>query len=376
MGQSNSQHHQAWIVLLVAIPFMVVFLARAGVFSSGATMVEESTQKDESSTQPLRLPDDLVAVADARYASLDGLAPGSRDAQDRQRLAVRQLGLPLEVKSAKTGIVFRLVPPGSFTMGSPRTEQDAMVLVGMPREWVHDEVAHEVTLSEAFYCGKFEVTQGQWEQVMGTTPSYFKNAGKNAPVEQVSWDDCQEFLNKLCQIEGAAEGTYRLLTEAEWEYACRAGTQTALYIGDLVIEGLHDAPVLDDISWYGGNSGVAYEGGFNSSDWREKQYGHTRAGTHAVGGKRANGFGLYDMIGNLWEWCQDWYTGYPDSPPLSSAVGCTRIARGGGWDADAWDCRSAERSMGALDDRVYDLGFRITRTIRMKPQHEPKNEFE
>ncbi|MBN1510002.1 MAG: formylglycine-generating enzyme family protein, partial [Sedimentisphaerales bacterium] len=278
MRRPNSRQYQAWIVLLTAILWMAIDLARAGVPSSGPIAPEQGGQQ----RQARPLPDDLVAVADAQHASLDGLAPGSREAQERQRQAVRQLGLPLEVKTAKTGIVLRLIPAGSFTMGSPRAEQDAMVKAGVPRNVVEDEVEHQVTLSKPFYCGKCEVTQGQWEQVMGTNPSYFKNAGKDAPVERVSWHDCQALAKKLCEMEGVAEGTYRLLTEAEWEYACRAGTQTALYNGDLVIKGLNDALALDGISWYGGNSGVEYAGGWDSSGWREKQYNHSRAGTHVI----------------------------------------------------------------------------------------------
>ena len=161
------------------------------------------------------LPSDLVEVAGASYAPLNGLASGSKGAQDRQLQTVQQLGLPLEAKTRQTGIVFRLVPPGTFTMGSPYSEAG--------RE-LDEGPQHQVTLTKAFYCSKSEITQGQWQQVMGTNPSYFKSVGLNAPVEQVSWDDCQVFVKKLCQRENVAEGTYRLLTEAEWDYACRAGT--------------------------------------------------------------------------------------------------------------------------------------------------------
>ena len=311
-----------------------------------------------------------MVVADAHYASLDRLAPGSRGAQERQRQAVQEFGLPLEVKTYKTGIAFRLIPAGSFTMGSPATEQDATVNAGVVRQFVEGEVQHQVTLGKAFYCGKYEVTQGQWEAVMGSNPSYFKNAGRDAPVEQVSWDDCQVFLKKLCQMEGVAEGTYRLLTEAEWEYACRAGTQTGLYNGDLVIKGRNDGPALDPIAWYGGNSGVGYAGGVDSSKWSGKQYNHQSAGTHPVGQKLANGFGLCDMLGNVWEWCGDWYGQYPSGPvtdPLGPASGDRRVNRGGSCGYNGWSCRSAFRGYFPPGNRDYSVGLRLARTIPSSP---------
>jgi len=235
--------------------------------------------------------------------------------------------------------------------------------MGRKPEEFRIETERQVTLSEVFYCGKYEVTQGQWEQVMGSNPSYFKNAGKDAPVEQVSWDDCQEFLRKLCQMEGAAAGTYRLLTEAEWEYACRAGTQTAWYNGEIDIHGERSAPTLDAIAWYGGNSGVDYEGAVDSSRWSEKQYDHKRAGTHVVGGKRTNGFGLCDMIGNVWEWCQDSYYGEHPGRPL---VGY-RVFRGGCWKSCVWDCVSASRRAGSSPVRLDNCGLRLARTTPSSP---------
>ncbi len=165
---------------------------------------------------------DLQAVTTAADASLDVLAAGSAEAQASQRKAVGESGVPLEVKTAKTGIAFRLIPAGSFTMGSPENESG--------RD--DDERQHRVTLSKSYYVGKYEVTRGQWAAVMGGNPRRFKNIGKNAPVERVNWDDVQAFLEKLCQLEEVPGGTYRLLTEAEWEYACRAGTKTAYQWGD------------------------------------------------------------------------------------------------------------------------------------------------
>ncbi len=150
---------------------------------------------------------------------MTGLASGSQAAQDRQKQSVQNLGLPLEVKTRQTGIVLRLIPAGMFMMGSPSTE------AGQDYD---EKPRHQVTFTKPLYCGKFEVTQRQWKAVMGSNPSYFTMAGLDAPVDQVSWDDCQIFLTKLCQKEGVPNGTYRLLTEAEWEYACRAGSTSAV----------------------------------------------------------------------------------------------------------------------------------------------------
>jgi serine/threonine protein kinase len=281
------------------------------------------------------LPVDLIEVSDAKYALLDGLARGGREAQERQRRAVAEFGFPLEVKTAKTGIVFRLIPPGSFVMGSPPEEVDRSA----------DETQHQVMLTKPFYCGKFEVTQGQWEAVMGSNPSKLKNVGRDAPVEQVSWKDCQLFVTRLCQMEGVTNGMYRLLTEAEWEYACRAGNASRYCSGD---SGSH----LAAHAWYGDNSGGQ---------------------THPTGQKKPNGWGLYDMHGNVREWCQDWYGAYPGGPvrdPLGPRVGdarvgwgCGRVIRGGGWHCIAMYCRSGGRSMEIPGYRGINVGLRLARTM-------------
>jgi formylglycine-generating enzyme required for sulfatase activity len=312
------------------------------------------------------LPKDLEEVKESQYASLSGLASGSSEAQQNQRQAVESLGLPLEVKTRKTGISFRLIPAGTFTMGNPMSELDNMVAAGIDRRYGEREKEHRVILTQPFYCGTHEVTQGQWQQVMGKNPSHFTSAGQDAPVEQVNWNDCQWFLQKLCQLEGVPNGTFRLLTEAEWEYACRAGTEKLLYNGDLVIKGLYNSPALDPIAWYGGNSGVNYQGAYDSSYWKEKQYRHFQAGTHPVGEKKCNAFGLHDMIGNVWEWCQDWYQdrddGYPsgsftDPSGPRSGIGC--VHRGGSWISYARSCRSAYRWRFTPDFRNHDLGLRL-----------------
>jgi formylglycine-generating enzyme required for sulfatase activity len=276
---------------------------------------------------PSPLPDDLV---DVQYPSLDGLAPGSEEAQERQRQAAQELGLPVEVRTRNTGIVLRLIPAGTFTMGSPASEAD---------RYDDEGPQHQVTLTKAFYCGKFEVTQGQWESVMGSNASLFEEAGSDAPVDNVWVEDCQAFLKRLCQMEGVAEGTYRLLTEAEWEYACRAGTTGAYCFGD-------DESVLDEYAWFSKNS-----------DWL----------THPVGQKKPNAFGLHDMHGNVLEWCQNWCGAYPSEPvtdPLGPVSG-GGVCRGGGWLFGAGVCRSACRGWGggAPGGRFNVLGLRLARTM-------------
>jgi formylglycine-generating enzyme required for sulfatase activity len=214
---------------------------------------------------------------------------------------------------ADLGLELLPMAAGSFTMGSGSD-------------------AHEVTLTKGYWLGKTEVTQGQWEALMGNSLSYFK--GSDRPVENVSWEDAMSFCRKLTERERAAgrlpEGyAYILPTEAQWEYACRAGT-TGDYAGS-----------LDSMGWYDQNSGGQ---------------------THAVGHKQANAWGLYDMHGNVWEWCADWYGNYPGGSvcdPSGAASGTSRVYRGGGWDSPATGCLSAIRIRFGPGYRGYYLGFRL-----------------
>ena len=194
-----------------------------------------------------------------------------------------------------------------------------------------EKPVHKVRISQLFYLGKYQVTQAQWQAVMGDNPSRFK--GGNLPVEMVLWEDCQKFIQRL---NAKGEGAYRLPTEAEWEYACRAGT-TGDYAGN-----------LDEMGWYASNSGDK---------------------TRPIGQKKPNGWGLYDMHGNVWEWCEDWYdSGYYakslGSDPKGPSGGSFRVFRGGGWSITAVDCRSANRGSATPGYRGLALGFRLLRTAR------------
>lgn len=213
-----------------------------------------------------------------------------------------------------------LVPAGKFMMGSPKKE------VGR----YDDETQHEVTLTKSFYMGKYEVTQDQYEAVMGNNPSDTK--GAKLPVTDVSWDDCQEFIQKLNAV---TKGGYRLPTEAEWEYACRAGTSTAYSFGAKITP--KDASYDD--------SGIG----------KPKE----------VGSYKPNTFGLYDMHGNVWEWCEDWKVNYPKGAvidPKGPAKGEYRVLRGGSFVYFVSSARSSNRDLNSPSYRFFLFGFRLART--------------
>jgi formylglycine-generating enzyme required for sulfatase activity len=245
------------------------------------------------------------------------------------------------------------IPAGSFTMGSPDNESG---------RYDDEGPQHKVTISKGFWMGKTEVTQRQYLALMGRNPSYFKNAGQDAPVEMVTWNDAKSFCGKLqSRLPPDLRGlTARLPMEAEWEYACRSGTTTALYTGGLTIRGENNGPELDAIAWYGGNSEVRYEGGYDSSGWSNKQYDHKRAGTQLVGRKQPNAWGLYDMLGNVWEWCEDSERGYTASAQTDpEGSGSSRVLRGGSWHNYARNCRSAIRRSFGPGLRSINIGFRV-----------------
>ena len=252
------------------------------------------------------------------------------------------------------GMRFVYIEPGTFMMGSPPNE--------LGRD--DDEEQHQVTLTRGFFLAITEVTQGQWRRIMGDDPSYFKHCGNDCPVESVSWDDCQAFIQRLNQQEKTDR--YRLPTEAEWEYACRAGSKTELYTGSMKVLGGNNAPALDEIGWYGGNSCAEYEGAFDCSSWSERQYACPRCGTHPVARKKPNAWGLYDMPGNVWEWCHDWYEESfvgPVTDPTGPSSGDFRVCRGGSWDSFALGCRAAARFSEVPDYKDHLMGFRLVRRL-------------
>ncbi|PYS93012.1 MAG: hypothetical protein DMF64_06825 [Acidobacteria bacterium] len=235
---------------------------------------------------------------------------------------------------SRAGIEFVWIPAGSFMMGSENGGSD-------------EKPVHRVTIADGFYIGKYEVTQAQWQAVMGNNPSNFKGCD-NCPVEQVSWDDAVSFIAKLnAQNDGY---TYRLPTEAEWEYAARAGTTTAFAFGDSLSS--EQANFDGDYPYGGAAKGV---------------YRQTRP----VGSFQPNAFGLFDMHGNVWEWCQDWYHGsYAGAPTdgsawLSGGEQKYRMLRGGSWlNGLAFNLRSADRNWDTPDLRNVVIGFRVVAVVR------------
>ena len=263
----------------------------------------------------------------------------------------------------------RWIPPGRFWMGSPEEETRGLAKNDDERKWFEwEHPRHQVTLTEGYWLFDTPCTQALWEAVMEKNPSRFQSPTR--PVEQVSWDEVQEFLK---QLNGRIPDLDLVLpSEAQWEHACRAGTETAIYTGDLAILGANNAPALDPIAWYGGNSGVDFDldNGYDSSGWPEKQYPHTKAGTRPVKLKRANPWGLYDMLGNVWEWCQDGMRDYDESartnPTGSLEAGAARVLRGGSWDGNARCVRAAYRGHVHPGNRRGPLGFRCAR-VRGEP---------
>jgi len=228
------------------------------------------------------------------------------------------------------GMVLVPIPAGEFLMGSPGTE------LGRRR----DEVQHQTTLTKSFLLGVHEVTQEQWQAVMGTTPwkglEYGVKEGDDYPAIYVDWQDAVEFCRQLSEKEGLE---YRLPTESEWEYACRAGTTTGYSFGD-------DASQLGEYAWYREKK--------DRRSW--PQYAHT------VGQKKPNPWGLYDMHGNVWEWCSDWHGDYPSesvTDPAGPSSGSSRVIRGGAWFSSAEQCRSAFRLRESPSIVGNSLGFRV-----------------
>lgn len=267
-------------------------------------------------------------------------------AKEHQAAWAKYLGVPVELTNS-IGMKFMLIPPGEFDMGS--TEAEVAKLLEQARtqespEWYVQHLSaeppkHRVRIAKPFYLGVYEVNQAQYEQAVGSNPSQFKG-DPNRPVEKVDWFEASAFCRKLGELppERAAGSVYRLPTEAEWEYACRAGTTTSWYSGD-------DERALKEHGWYNDNAGNK---------------------TESVGQKLPNAWGLCDLHGNVWEWCQDWMSYYATSPvqdPAGAATGTERIYRGGSWRLGAELCRASYRNWNEPGYRCNFLGFRVARPV-------------
>jgi len=284
-----------------------------------AEIREQRRREAEAKTEAERRRREAEAERKRREAEAKVEAERRRREAEEMRLGppsgtTRTIILPGGVE-----IRLRWCRSGTFMMGSPELENGHC----------YDERQHEVTLTKGFWLGETPVTQRQWQSVMKSSPSHFK--GADLPVECVSWDDCQKFIQKVNeQLDCGA----RLPTEAEWEYACRAGTMDVHY----------GAGNLDEIGWYGNTF-----------------FGFGRT-TYPVAQKKPNAWGLYDMIGNVWEWCSDWYGDYPHgsiTDPTGPSLDAYRVSRGGSWLSLARYCRPAYRGRDSPDNRSYSLGFRV-----------------
>ena len=243
----------------------------------------------------------------------------------QSRLNIPQYDTLFEI-SAQHKLYFKYIPAGNFIMGSPLSEENRDADEGPE---------HKVIITKGFYLGVYEVTQAQWSQVMGDNPAVFRTfaASPNHPVESVSWNECQEFIRKLNEKH---PGNFRLPTEAEWEYACRAGSTTPYYWGDKMAQN-----GSSDYTWA------------NSRSF---------AMTNPVGTKKPNQWDLYDMSGNVWEWCSDWYGEYQEglqTNPKGPAEGKLKIFRGGSWYDFYESHRSANRHKHDIDKRYTAIGLRL-----------------
>jgi len=316
------------LVLLTCLEHFVI-RPRLAKKAQGNTSVKTSVPANRGEVvRPLAaeavLPSGLQESFPAYYPPLGALTAEGLAMLATQKALVEERHLPLEVVNS-IGMKFRLVPNGSCLIGSPVSEPGRGF----------SEVQHFKEFSEPFYLGMYEVTQGQWKAIMGSenNPSHFRN--DHNPVEEVSWYDCQEFIQKLCQQENLHPRAYRLPSEEEWEYACRGGTSTAYCFGN-------DPGKLQDWADYEGNN-------------------YHRP--NLVGHRMPNALGLFDMHGNVWEWCRDLYKNYPGDFSPEQEYHRWRNIRGGNWYVEAASCRSANRCRLPGKSVGNMLGLRVLRAL-------------
>ena len=253
------------------------------------------------------------------------------------RAAIVASGLAWRVRDNSSNIEMLLVPAGTFTMGcSPSTEFVC---------YSNESPTHQVNLTQAFYMGRYEVTQAQWTAKMGSNPSFFSGYtnSPSRPVEKVSWNMIASGSTSFMSRTGL-----RLPTEAEWEYAYRAATTTAFHSYPAQPNGFNDDTLIGIIAWYSGNNGAS----------------GSSSGTKPVGGKFANALGLHDMSGNVWEWCQDWYEPYSSASvtnPTGPTTGTNRLLRGGDWFNNSSWCRASKRVSYTPVTLNELFGFRVVR---------------
>ena len=301
--------------MVMRVTFVSLFIAGLGAFSLG-WVKEKNAEAEEARVFTLAKAEEarVIALTKAEEARIIALtkaeAPYEKFKKENRAGEEKSLEIAPGIE-----MTFCWCPAGKFTMGSPESEQV------------------EATLSKGFWMAKTEVTQAQWQAVMEESPSEFK--GANRPVEKVSWDDAQKFLKKVNTIVGNSDGGEMALpTEAQWEYAARAG-ETGPFSGGTV----------EQVAWYADNSG---------------------GGTHEVGTKRPNAWGLHDMHGNVWEWCADWYASELKGgvDPRGAASGSSRVSRGGSWLVSAFKCRVANRNwLNPSYGKYYVVGFRPVRGL-------------
>ena len=271
----------------------------------------------------------IAAVISSSSVAQDVVSLGVNPDTGLEEIRVNIAGLPATAKP----LDMVLIPAGTFMMGSDPFGDD-------PEKEDDELPQHQVTITNDIYVGKYEITQAQWYTVMGTAPSQFSRKPNN-PVECVSWYDCQRFLQELNSILSISQ-TFRLPTEAEWEYVCRAGTTSRFHWG----EDLNETKI-NDYAWYKSNSGYI---------------------THEVGLKLPNAWGLYDVSGNVWEWCQDWYGPWEDYDPLWDPVdvdaegGFDKVCRGGSYDGSFEELSLWARSADWPGEGNSRTGFRLARS--------------